>query len=84
MKTATSLVVPIVVASILKERFIVHIAHGWIIEAFHNVGDVGRWRTHAGRVWQRRSSSRLQLALKVFSYIDHRCVVSNMPNGLAK
>ena len=50
VKTATSLVVLIVVSSVLKERLVMHVAHGWIVEAFQDAGEVGRWRTRAGRV----------------------------------
>jgi hypothetical protein len=42
VKTATSLVVIVIVSSVLKERFVVHFAHRWLVEAFQDIGDVGR------------------------------------------
>ena len=40
MKTATSLVVSVVVSTVLDERFLVYVTHGSIIETGQDVVDI--------------------------------------------
>jgi hypothetical protein len=83
MKTATSFVIPVVVASVLDERFAVHIAHGNVAESFQEVIDVAR-RFVARDAWRRWSAACLELAMEMVADVDHCFVVSNMPKALAE
>ena len=84
MKTATSLVVAVVISTILDEWFIEHITHGRIVEPCQDVGEVGRQRIRVGRIRRGRSSSCLELAVEAVTRVDHCFVVADMPKGLAK
>ena len=83
MKTATSLVISVVIASVLDERFTVHIAHGSVVEPFQEIVDVAR-RPIARDAWRRGSTACLELAVEVVADVDHRFVVSDMLKALAK
>ena len=83
MKTVTSLVVSIVISSVLDERLVMHVTHRGIIEPGQNVVNVA-WRTGIWRVQQQWSSSCLELAVKVFTHIDHCFIVTDMPKALVE
>ena len=83
MKTATSLVVSIVVPTVLDERFLVHVAHGSVVEAGQDVADIVG-RIIVRNAWRRGSPACLELAVEVFVYVDHCLVVSNMPKALVE
>ena len=59
VKTATSLVVSVVVPPVLDEWFVVHVAHRCVVESRQNVGDVRSRRTRVQGIRRRWSSSHL-------------------------
>ena len=83
MKTATSLVVSVIVSSVLEECLIMRVAHGNVVEPGQDVADVVR-RVIARKVRRRWSAPRLELAMEVVTHIDHCFVVSDMPKALAE
>ena len=81
MKTATSLVIPIIVSSVLDEGLLVAIAHRDIIETFQQAVDVIGWSLTVG-VRRRWLSTHLQLAMQEIVNINHGFVVANMSEAL--
>ena len=83
MKTATSLVVPVIVSTVLDEWFRMHVVHGGVVEASQDAVDV------IGRVVVRNArrqglSTCLELAMEELVYVDHCFVVSDMPKALVE
>ena len=83
MKTATSLVVVVVVPSVLEEWLRVHVAHRSVVELHQDAIDVAV-RTSVRKVRRRWSSTGLELAVEEFVFIDHCIVVADMPKALAE
>ena len=83
MKTATSLVVPIVVSTVLNEWFFVCVTHGGLIESGQDVVDVARCVV-VRNARRGGSPTRLELAVEVVADVDYCLVVSNMPKALAE
>ena len=83
MKTATSLVVPVIVSTVLNEQLVMQVAHGSVVELGQDVTEVVG-RVIAREVGRRWSTSRLELAMEVVVDVDHRFVVPDMPKALAE
>jgi hypothetical protein len=81
VKTATSLVIPIIVSSVLDEGLLVAIAHRDIVEMFQQVVDVIGWSLTVG-VRRRWLSTHLQLAMQEIANVNHGFVIANMSEAL--
>jgi hypothetical protein len=83
VKTATSLIVSIVVSTVLDEWFLMRVTHGGLVEPGQNVVNVAR-RAVVRKARRGGSSACLELAVKVVVDVDHCLVVPNMPKALAE
>ena len=83
VKTATSLLVPVIIPSILEEWFLVLVTHRDVVESCHQSVKIPQ-RLTIVTVRRRGSTSCLKLAVEEIAHINDHGVVTHVAKALVK